>query len=925
MSAHIFLSTVSDEFRAYRDQLRSDLTRPNVEVKVQEDFIDLGRGTLDALDVYIAHCDAVVHLVGDMTGSHPGEHTLGALRAKYPDLADKLPPLGEALRNGSVVSYTQWEAWLALYHGGLLFIAKAADSAERGPKYMATDASRAAQAAHLARLKAMERYPGCTFTSPDNLANRIWASVLDLLVKAYAEEFARERDVAEGFIKEMAKRVADDKALDFDGMKQQVQRAIEFYETAIAGRPIETNIDASVDAALAKARAQVDQGQSRLARATLRRTAEEMRHEEEERRDRFVAGVTALHNSERDIALAAYDGEAGGDAIVALAEALHGTNVAMITTFLNSEAQTLEDYGRDRGSNVHLVALIALRSRLLALASSDDERGAARNNLGNALATLGERESGTTRLEEAVAACRAALEESTRERVPLQWAATQTNLGNALKTLGERESGTARLEEAVAAYRAALEEYTRERVPLRWAATQTNLGNALKTLGERESGTARLEEAVAACRAALEEYTRERVPLQWAMTQNNLGNALLRLGERESGTARLEEAVAAYRAALEESTRERGPLQWAATQNNLGNALLRLGGRESGTARLEEAVAAYRAALQEFTRERVPLQWAGTQNNLGIALQTLGERESGTARLEEAVAAYRAALEEYTRERVPLDWAMTQNNLGNALQTLGERESGTARLEEAVAAYRAALEERTRERVPLQWAMTQNNLGNALLRLGERESGTARLEEAVAAYRAALEEYTRERVPLDWAMTQNNLGSALQTLGERESGTARLEEAVAACRAALEEYTRERVPLQWAMTQNNLGNALLRLGGRESGTARLEEAVAAYRAALEERTRERVPLDWATSFGNQGLVLMLIADRNNDGAVAETAVQQIEAAYEGLRSVGQEQGSVYFSEQLAKGQSDPRSAQGPMITGAASPLRGVLA
>ena len=73
---------------------------------------------------------------------------------------------------------------------------------------------------------------------------------------------------------------------------------------------------------------------------------------------------------------------------------------------------------------------------------------------------------------------------------------TQNNLGNALSTLGERESGTARLEEAVTAYRAALEEWTRERVPLDWAMTQNNLGNALSTLGERESGTARLEEAV---------------------------------------------------------------------------------------------------------------------------------------------------------------------------------------------------------------------------------------------------------------------------------------------------------------------------------------------------------------------------------------------------------------------------------------------
>ena len=60
--------------------------------------------------------------------------------------------------------------------------------------------------------------------------------------------------------------------------------------------------------------------------------------------------------------------------------------------------------------------------------------------------------------------------------------------------LGERESGTARLEEAVSVYRAALQERTRERVPLDWATTQNNLGIALRMLGERESGTARLEE-----------------------------------------------------------------------------------------------------------------------------------------------------------------------------------------------------------------------------------------------------------------------------------------------------------------------------------------------------------------------------------------------------------------------------------------------
>jgi transcriptional regulator with XRE-family HTH domain len=76
-------------------------------------------------------------------------------------------------------------------------------------------------------------------------------------------------------------------------------------------------------------------------------------------------------------------------------------------------------------------------------------------------------------------------DEFTRERVPLDWAMTQHNLGIALSRLGERESGTARLEEAVAAYRDALKEFTRERVPLQWAATRNNLREALKLLNQR--------------------------------------------------------------------------------------------------------------------------------------------------------------------------------------------------------------------------------------------------------------------------------------------------------------------------------------------------------------------------------------------------------------------------------------------------------
>ena len=92
-----------------------------------------------------------------------------------------------------------------------------------------------------------------------------------------------------------------------------------------------------------------------------------------------------------------------------------------------------------------------------------------------------------------------------RNKEPLDWATTQNNLGNVLWTLGGREPGTARLEEAVVAYRAALGEQTRDRVPLDWAMTQNNLAIVLKVLGEHGGDEAMLVRAANACEAALDD------------------------------------------------------------------------------------------------------------------------------------------------------------------------------------------------------------------------------------------------------------------------------------------------------------------------------------------------------------------------------------------------------------------------------------
>ena len=602
----------------------------------------------------------------------------------------------------------------------------------------------------------------------DELPDVVVAKLMVALAKRGDTASAEKAGVSPEAVIQLAQRINAD-IDDFDQALLELERAVSVaVEVAEEGRR-DSNVGDFVDAVLARIAEKSADGQFDEAALEADTAFAQWERDEAERRDAATAGGLKILEAGLKQDILRRDPVSAAARIERMVALEYPDD--RVAQFEKARGRQIEWYesGRDKGLNFDLQVAIGAARLVVKVASGPDETGMALNDLGNALSTLGDRESSTARLDEAVEAYRAALLEYTREHAPLDWAMTQNNLGNTLRVLGERESGTARLDEAVEAYRAALLEYTREHEPLEWAGTQNNLGIVLRILGERESGSARLDGAVQAYRAALLERTRERVPLSWAASQNNLGNALTALGERDGDTVRLAEAAEAFRAALQEHTRERVPLDWAMTQHNLGNALWMLGKLEGGTAQLKEAVEAYRTALLEYTRERVPLLWATTQNSLGGALTTLGERESGTARLEEAVEVCCAALLEGTRERVPLQWAETQNNLGNALRALGERETGTARLDEAVEAHRAALLERTRELVPLDWATTQNNLGEALQALGERESGTARLDEAVDAYRAALLERTRERTSYGHDQTQRNLNAAMAILEARRN------------------------------------------------------------------------------------------------------------------------------------------------------------
>ena len=174
----LFLSTVSAEFKDYREVLRRNLNLPDVTIQIQEDFIAGGTPTLDKLDLYIRECDAVIHLVGDGLGSQAKPRSLAYLDKQYPDLSSRFPALGEFLSpEGPSLSYTQWEAWLALLHGRKLLICVPSPGAPRQEGFTADPDHLVLQQQHLVRLRSVEAYPEVNFHSIDQLTWQIQGSL----------------------------------------------------------------------------------------------------------------------------------------------------------------------------------------------------------------------------------------------------------------------------------------------------------------------------------------------------------------------------------------------------------------------------------------------------------------------------------------------------------------------------------------------------------------------------------------------------------------------------------------------------------------------------------------------------------------------------------------------------------------------------
>jgi hypothetical protein len=214
---------------------------------------------------------------------------------------------------------------------------------------------------------------------------------------------AKLAGLQERVIVDLARRLKSD-VLDFEQAVIELQRAVEVALDVIARGERGTNDDAFVNAVLARVAAKIrnddlDGGADAIDAALAKLEAKH-------RRSRV-----ALLEQGVKVDTLRRDAVAVARRIETIVATDHPSDRPPWLPEFRARCDELWADGDERGINFSLSVAIELARRMAATARDPNERGVALNLLGNALTKLGERESGTARLEEAVAAYRAALKE----------------------------------------------------------------------------------------------------------------------------------------------------------------------------------------------------------------------------------------------------------------------------------------------------------------------------------------------------------------------------------------------------------------------------------------------------------------------------------------------------------------------------------
>ena len=113
---------VGAPFAGLRGQLRGYLARTRCNVRVQEDFPQTAATTVRKLADEIRPCAVVIHLVGEKPGAIADVAEVAEYLKAVPDFLAGHPKLRDALGDFSGITYTQWEAFIALHHGATVLV-----------------------------------------------------------------------------------------------------------------------------------------------------------------------------------------------------------------------------------------------------------------------------------------------------------------------------------------------------------------------------------------------------------------------------------------------------------------------------------------------------------------------------------------------------------------------------------------------------------------------------------------------------------------------------------------------------------------------------------------------------------------------------------------------------------------------------------
>ncbi len=304
------------------------------------------------------------------------------------------------------------------------------------------------------------------------------------------------------------------------------------------------------------------------------------------------------------------------------------------TSFLRATPEAYGEAAQRYGEASALIGFADVpRSRQLAVSQVD------------ALARISIDFGGREGLDGAVTQARRLIEGLDSLVESVAFASAQAALAGALVGLADLTGEAGTRAEALAACRAGLEDLRRSEAPELWRKLQAQLGMLAVALGEARGDETLLEDAVTALAAALAGWNRDRDGSGWLDLEHAIARARSSLGARRSDLALLERAFNSFNRVATAIERKREPLRWAGLQDDMGQVLRAMGERYSEPVVLEEAIAAFGLALEERRRETAPLLWATSSANQGMASMQLAERRKDAGLAQQALVQIMAAVE----------------------------------------------------------------------------------------------------------------------------------------------------------------------------------------------------------------------------------------------------------------------------------------